>query len=143
MADVIAVNETARRAGTKIDVSLDRGILRTISDTYEAAAAVAGTDVIVGSVREGEIIQPSSNIVCDAMGGSTTLSLALRRQSDGAITVLITALSSTTAKIIPTSAVDAIALPLEVADDSDLIVRIAGGTATGTLKSNVTLTNVN
>jgi len=143
MADVIAVNETARRAGTKIDVSLDRGILRVINDTYEAVS-VATTDVIVvGSVREGEVIQLNCSIVCDAMGTSTTLGLALRRQSDDAITILIDPITSNTAKIIEPDAADAIDLPLEVADDSDIIVQIAGAAITGTVKTNVVLTNVN
>lgn len=118
------------------------GSVGVLNDTYEAAAAAAGTDVIVGKLRAGSIIQPDSVIFCDAMGASTTLGLSVRNVDDSTDeTVIYAAQDSSSAAVLGPVAADIATVGVKLASDSYVIVKIAGGAATGTIKTFVRYAN--
>lgn len=144
MADVNGVNYQLQFVDTpsvKVDTALNGAPLRTITDNYTAASDVLGTDVLVGKLKKGEFVQPESLLYNAALGAGTTLSLAIRAVSDGTVTVIIDAVASTSEGIITPDAADVATLPQAVTEEHDIIVRIAGGTATGLIKSFVRISS--
>ncbi len=144
MADVNAVNYQLQFVdvpSVKVPTAENGGGLRVINDSYTAAADVLGTDVLVGKLKKGEYVQPESTLYNAALGASTTLSLALRKVSDASITVIIDPIATTSEGIITPDAADVATLPLAATEDYDIIVRIAGGTATGVIKSFVRISS--
>ena len=144
MADVNGVNYQLQYVdvpSVKVDTAVNGAAIRTITDTYTAASDVLGTDVLVGKLKAGEYIQPESLLYNAALGASTTLSLAIRAVSDATITVIIDPIATTSEGIITPDAADVATLPEAVTEDHDIIVRIAGGTATGVIKSFVRISS--
>lgn len=136
MADVYSdIADTLLNSTTPVPTYTGAGVQENIG-TYEAAAAAAGTDVIVFRFKAGTTILPSSEIFCDALGAGVTLALVSRLVSDGATeTGIFAAQSAASAAKLTAQASDINTVGVTLAADSDVIVKIAGGTATGTIKA--------
>lgn len=139
MADVQGVNYAATYGTTpvgKVASNLWGGRLRVLHDTYEASAAAAGTDVLLGKLKEGAVIHGWS-VVSDDLGTSVTFQLATRDEDSAATeTVFSAALDVATAASANHGplAADIDRAPITVDEDVEVIGKIAGGTATGTIK---------
>lgn len=136
MADVQAVNYAATYGSNpigKVASNVNTGRMRILYDTYEASGAVAGTDILIGKLTGGARIHDVV-IFNDALGASTTLGVSLR-DSDAVETVVKAAASTTSAARLVPVAADIANLPSpEIVGGADVIVKVAGGTATGTIK---------
>ena len=144
MADVNAINEALAVAGTKVPVAVRGAPIQQITDEYEASGDAIGTDIVIGQLKKGDFTAIDSYIAHDAMGASVTLGLSIR-DSDGNETVLIAAASASSAGTITPGDAAVLAAPIEVTDEKgvDVIVKIAGGAATGTIKARVAYTAPN
>ena len=111
------------------------GERRVVVDTYEASSAAAGTDVLVGKLWDETLIH-DFRILCDALGAGVTLQLVVRNKA-GTETAVSTAMDASSAAVLVPVAADIATLPFEVSENVDLVIKIAGGTATGTIKSAV------
>lgn len=136
MADVYAAQAENKYNTTPPDIASPfyAGTdLEPVHDTYEASSAAAGTDIVI---LEQELQAGSGvhdvRIIHDALGASTTLAVALR-DADGNETTVVSAQSTSSAGVITPDSSDVGSIPAEVTEPSDLIVKIAGGTATGTI----------
>jgi hypothetical protein len=139
MADVYGVNATGALNTTpaqKVEVSSWGGRLRVLNDSYEASAAAAGTDVIVGRLTASQVLQPDSFVQFDALGVGVTLDIALRPTDGTTATVIIAGVDASSAGVIDFRAVANIGdMPETVATESDLIIQIQDAAATGTIVS--------
>lgn len=133
MADVYSVGATltentfpARRVE-----NFQRGAdMAVFFDQYEAAALPAGDNVIMFRVRKDARIV-DWQLYHDAMGASTTLALALRNVATGVETVIDAATASTSAGTREPSIDE---WPVTVGAESFVVVKLAGGAGTGTIK---------
>jgi hypothetical protein len=136
MADVQAVNYALTYGATpngKVASNINSGRVRVLYDTYEASSAAAGTDILIGKLTAGARIHDVV-IFNDALGASTTLGVSLRDSAGAATVVKAAAASSSAGRQVPVTA-DIANLPSpEIVGGADVIVKIAGGTATGTIK---------
>ena len=108
----------------KVEASAWGGRLRVLNDSYEASAAAAGTDVIVGRLTASQVLQPDSFVQFDALGAGVTLDVALRAISDGTETEIIAGVDASSAGVIDFRAAANIgAMPETVSEESDLIVK--------------------
>ena len=136
MADVQAVNYAATYGATpngKVASNVNSGRVRVLYDTYEAAGAVVGTDILIGKLTSGARIHDVV-IFNDALGASTTLGVSLR--DSAAVETVVKAAASTSSagrQILVTADIANIPSP-EIVGGADVIVKVAGGTATGTIK---------
>ena len=140
MADVYGVNyqgEYVDSPKVRSASSSTGAEKRTLSDSYEASGSAAGTDVLVGKLWGGCVVK-DFRIFSDDLGTGVTLQLATRT-GDGTETVFSTAMdaASAAAVLVPVAA-DIANLPHSVDASVDVIVKIAGGTATGTIKTDIT-----
>ncbi len=144
MADFFAVNATLNFNTTPSEntPSYDQhGVVRVINDTYEATGEAIGSDIIIGRVYTDERIQVDTTIYHDALGASSTLSLLLRTLDTAQTeTVLIAATATSSAGIISVPIGNIDDFPAAVSTTSELILKSAGGTITGTIKSNIRTT---
>lgn len=140
MADVYGGNYNNEYIeAQRVPVASNRvgGERRVLSDSYTAAAAVAGTDVLVGRLWD-ECLIHDFRIFSDDLGTGVTLQLVVRNRAgvETAISTAMDAASGATV-LIPLPA-DIATLPLKVSENVDLVIKIAGGTATGAIKSSIT-----
>lgn len=138
MADVNGVNYDSTFGSTpagKVASNLNEGRRRVLHDTYEASAAAAGTDVLLGKLKEGAVIH-SWRVIADDLGTGVTFQLATRDDDDGSTeNTFSQALDvATAASANVPAAADIDELPLTVDEDVTVIGKIAGGEATGTIK---------
>ena len=138
MADVQGVNYAATLGSTpvgKVASNLNSGRFRVLHDTYEASSAAAGTDVLLGKLKEGAVIHDWT-VLSDDLGTSVTFQLATRDDdSDATENTFSQALDvASAASVNRPAAADIDELPLSVDEDVTVIGKIAGGTATGTVK---------
>jgi len=135
MADVNGVNYTLTQAGTKIASNENGGRVRVLYDSYTAASDVAGTDIVIGKFGDGVVIHDWVVNSAD-MGTSVTLQLATRdTDTAGTENTFSQAIDvATAASINKPVAADLAELPLSVDEDTEVIAKIAGGTATGLVK---------
>ena len=137
MADVQGVNYAATFGSTpvgKVASNLNGGRIRVLHETYEAAAAAAGTDVLLGKLKEGAVIHDWL-VMSDDLGTSVTFQLATRDDDSAATENAFSAATdvATAASVNRPVAADIARLPLTVDEDVTVIGKIAGGTATGTI----------
>lgn len=138
MADVQGTNYALAWGTTppsRIAASLLHGRVRVMHDEYEASSAAAGTDVLLGKLKEGSRIVDWV-VNSDDLGTGVTLQLATRDEDTAATeTTFSQAIDvATAASINKPVAADIGSLPLLVDEDVEIIGKIAGGTATGTIK---------
>lgn len=139
MADVYGSNYNSEYVlAQRVPVASNRlgGERRGVVDTYEASSAAAGTDILVGRLWN-ECIIHDFRILCDALGASVTLQLVVRDKA-GTETAVSTAMAADSAAVLVPVAADIATIPFEVDEGVDLVVKVAGGTATGTIKSSIT-----
>lgn len=146
MATVYGVEATKALNTTPaqfVDSADWNGRLRYQSDSYEAAAAAAGTDVIVGLLKKGAQIHPRSLIRFDDMGTGTTLDVLLRPVDGSADVSLVAGVdTATTAGVLDFGAIAYIdVFPHTVAEDSYVVVSLQDAASTGTLKSDIVFTD--
>lgn len=138
MADVQAVNYAATYGSVpvgKTASNVNGGRMRVLYDTFVAAANVAGTDILIGKFGDGVVIHDWIVNSAD-LGTSVTLQLATR-DTDAAATenTFSQALDvASAASINRPEAADLPELPLAVDENTEVIAKIAGGTATGIIK---------
>ena len=132
MADVNGVNY----ALDSVPSNINTGKIHVIYDTYEASSSAAGTDIIIGKLTGAARIHDVV-IFNDALGGSTTLGVSLRDDA-GAETVVKAAAASTSAGVQRLITADIANIPsAAIVGGAEVIVKIAGGTATGTIKAQI------
>jgi hypothetical protein len=145
MADVFGENYNKARIGPgaeRAPSSEYRGFRRGFQDTYEAFGLGAGNDIIVGTINNAMKVLASSVIYHDAMGTGVTLSLILRA-TDGNEVVVFPAETASTAGSVGYSNAVIDDLPAQCKDHDDapsdgvILVRIAGGLASGTIKTQI------
>lgn len=145
MADVYATNATLalNTSPAELIVSNEwRGNVLVMNDSYEAAAAASGTDIIVGRLTSGNKVLSQSRILTDDLGTGVTLSLALRTTDDGTETELLPATDAATAAVIIAATIAEIGnFPAAVTEEVDVIVKVGGAAATGTIVSEIYYTN--
>lgn len=137
MADVYGVQSTKVYNTTPPEVlpgKYQGAVRRSAHDTYEASGLSAGDKIIVGFIPHGSRLLPETRIDVDALGASTTLQLVARKISDDTETELIAAASTSSAATIQP---DIDEMHAEIDGDSYLVLVLAGGAATGTIKSEV------
>lgn len=137
MADVQAVNYAATYGATpigKVASNVNRGRMRVLHDTYEAAAAADGTEILLGKLTEGAVIHDFL-VLTDDLGTSTTLTLAVRDDDDGTETAFSPDIDTDgAATVTRPAAADIGRMPVVVDEDVTLIAQIGGGAATGTIE---------
>ena len=138
MADVQAVNYALTYGATpngKTASNLNGGRMRVLYDSYTTAADVAGTDILIGKFGDGVVIHDWVVNSAD-LGTAVTAQLATR-DTDTAATenTFSQAIDvATAASVNRPVAADLAELPLSVDEGTEVIVKIAGGTATGLIK---------
>ena len=140
MADVYGVNYNSEYVASpkaRSASSSTGGEKRILSDSKVLASDAAGTDVLVGKLWSGCVIS-DFRIFSDDLGTGVTLQVAIR-DKEGNETAVSTAMdaASAAAVLVPVAA-DISTLPAAVDENVDVIVKIAGGTATGTIKTDIT-----
>lgn len=138
MADVQGTNYALAWGTTppdRIPASVYRGRVRVLYDEYEASAAAAGTDILLGKLKEGARILDWF-ILTDDLGTNVTLQLATRDEDSAATeNVFSSAIDVASAAAVSRPvAADIARLPLLVDEDVEVIAKIAGGAATGTIR---------
>ena len=113
------------------------GRMKVMYDTYEFAAASIGDEVLFGKKLQSGAVIHEVTIYNDALGASTTLAVASRTLDAGTETVFFSAQSTSSAGKISTDASDIDTIPHVLSEDSILILQLAGGAATGTVKVRV------
>lgn len=143
MADVFGVNQTIINAGGKISSALGYGRRRTINEEFTANADVLGTDIVLGNLTVGTVIQGQTSVTHAALGASTTLNFAVRDNRTGAVTAVSAPADTSASGVLRLDLfADITTIPFTVSGDSDstLLLQIAGGTATGLIKVAVEMT---
>lgn len=102
------------------------GKVRSMVDTYTFASEAIGTVVNVGILRTGEVFL-GANLYCAALGASTTLQLGDATDDDR----FITAQSTSSAVVIQGKEVITTGIGYKATADTPLIIKTAGGVATG------------
>ena len=141
MADVRGVYNTNYYSDTPptiIASGLGDGRKKVFSDTYEAAALVTTSDILVGPILEAGAVIHDVVIFADALGASTTLAVHTRALSDASETVVLIAKSTSSASRLAPIAADIAGFPSAVTERSEVLITQVGGTATGTIKIQVT-----
>lgn len=138
MADVNGVNYALQHGTTppdRVESAYSNGRVKVMYDSYEASSAAAGTDVLLGKLKEGAVIL-DWKVIADDLGTGVTGQLATRDEDDGTTeNTFSQALDlASAASINEPAAADIDELPLAVDEDVDVLLKIAGGTATGTIK---------
>lgn len=117
--------------------NLVRGSIMTTNDTFEAAGEAIGSVILIGRVQKGTVILPESIVTHDALGASSTLEIKTRGVVSPFTQVSIYAAEDTSSAGTVGGTGDIDDFPFTVAEDSDLILLTAGGTVTGTIKSDI------
>ena len=139
MATVYGVNADKQfvdEPSTKIDASLYRGVVRHSTDTYEAAAAAAGTIIRMFRVNAGDVILPLTTLRCDDLGTGVTADIIL--DPDDGTTDVELAVNIDVASAASSTSMSAAAyintFPYTVAKTGWICVETADAAATGTIK---------
>ncbi len=140
MADVY----TTEYQGAHIDqprnppsASIYRGDVKQVQGTYEAASAAIGTDILVVQLSKGDVILPETIVTHDALGASTTVAIEVRDRTPTATETELYAAEATSSAGTVGGDGDIAIFPHTLTEDGDVILKIAGGTATGTIKVDV------
>lgn len=137
MANVYGVKYTLELAGIKSSdhLGVERsGKERFLLDTYEASALAIGQTIGIGKLKAGEVLLDAA-ITVDALGASSTLSLG----DAGSATRYMAAFSTVSAGCNRIMAAGGVGY--KVTADTELILTVAGGAITGTVKALVKIGN--
>ena len=143
MANVYGTNATEAfvTAGGTVQSAKAGGRIRSLVDTYEAAALAATSNIIIGgkTLPAGAEILPSSFIQFDDLGTGVTADLILVAVDGAAeITIVADVDVAASAVTLDFSAIANIgALPVTVAAESYLAIKIGDAAATGTIVANI------
>jgi hypothetical protein len=141
-ATVYGVNATKAynsTPATKIDAAVDGGKVRLLYDSYEAAATASGTiiELFGNRLPDGARILPDTEIWCDDLGTSASLTLRTVDIADGDTNTILTVADAHTAAVL--TAGNAIGnintFPVEITESEKIqLVTGGGAAATGTIK---------
>jgi len=129
MSAVKGVNYTLYAAGTILDPGAWGSRVQLMYDEYEAEGLTTASTITVGVLPAGARLLPNSIIMHDALGTSRTLALG-----DGTTAnKFMAATAAASAGKLWLTAIDE--LGVRLAASTNLVLTIAGGTGTGTIKS--------
>jgi hypothetical protein len=129
MSAVKGVNYTLFAAGTILDPGAWGSRVQLMYDEYEASGLTAASTITVGVLPAGARLLPQSMIMTDALGTARTLALG-----DGTTAnKFMAATSVAAAGSVWLTAIDQ--LGVRLAASTNMVLTIAGGTGTGTIKS--------
>lgn len=142
MVDINSVNyDLGRKIKSERAASADyKGNVHPMNDSVVFASAAADTDALAGDLSVASKVLPSSRVVFEALGASTTIGVALRT-ADGTLTPVFAAADSSSAGETVFAAADIGTFPVQALDAagipaaSTIVIQLKGGTGTGTVKT--------
>lgn len=137
MADVNGVyydNHYVDSPATQSASALVGGEMQFMYDEYEASGLSIGDEILVGFKLPASAVIHDIIIINDALGASTTLAAATRTLDDGTESVFLSAQSTSSAGRVTPDGSDIDTLPAQPGEPFEVILQLAGGSATGTIK---------